>query len=133
MTNATRRILTALRERGYRITKSRRAVVRALAMSRVPCTVQELSQRVRIHEASVYRTVALLLEEEFLERIQVDRGSVHYALATKHHHHLVCTRCHRIRHVPCARVPSVPTSAAHNFAAVTHHDVTFYGICTACH
>jgi len=131
MEKATHKVLEVLRERGYRITGARKEIVHALAQSKSPLTIQALAERVKADEASVYRTIDLLEKEGLTEQIEVQNDATHYALADEHHHHIVCTNCDRIFHVACSQPPHVPR-AFQKRIYITHHEVTFYGVCTHC-
>lgn len=129
MKQVTAEITDSLRERGYRITKARVAVIDAFATQTKPHTITEYVEHVSVDEATVYRTIELLLEEGFIERI-VANGETLFALGHGHHHHLICTNCDHIEHLPC-QTPGL-TLTQHPFAQVTSHEVTFYGLCKQC-
>lgn len=130
MQSAMNNTLSILAERGYRITQSRKEVIALLAESSKPLTIQELSTAAASNEASVYRTLSLLLSEGLAESLQ-RRREVRYALASGHHHHLICTECGYTLHLQCTGAP--PRPGAHSdFARIEDHEVTFYGVCTAC-
>lgn len=124
-------LLHALSERGYRITAARRELARTLAAARSPLTIQELANRTASDEASAYRFVRTLADEDLLEEIVVRGERPRYALRTHHHHHVVCTGCGFIAHVPCGTEPTPPRTVR-GFTAITDHDVTFYGQCAKC-
>lgn len=131
MKEATKQTLDELSDRKYRITAARTEIVSALAAHTSPITIQTLVNQVCADEASVYRTIALLVEEGLAEQVEVQDAATHYALASGHHHHLVCTNCDRIFHIPCTH-PPIPERARTGGFRVTHHEVTFYGACTTC-
>lgn len=129
MEQAVKNTIATLKERGYRITHARTAVVEALATQTRPHTIAEYVAHVQVDEATVYRTFELLLTEELVERIDVE-GEARYALAHGHHHHIVCTGCGHTEHLPCS-TPK-PKLEKHSFASITDHAVTFYGLCKNC-
>ena len=89
----------ALRERGGRITRARRALLGVLERSPRPLTPAELSrelrkQGVRIDRVSVYRNVSALLELGLLHRAL--GGTAVRPCAEKKprcHHAIVCSGC----------------------------------------
>ncbi len=130
MKHATDEILAHLSSGGYRVTKARKAVIHELVKATQPITVPELVARLKgVDEASVYRTVRTLLDENLLEEILISQGSPRYALAHGHHHHAVCTSCGVLEHIACElekmRLPK-------GFSSVSSHDVTLYGLCKKC-
>lgn len=131
MTQVPTTILSTLRSRGYRITPARTTIVEMLAYTPTPLTIQEVSERVSVDEVTVYRTISLLLEESLLEEIPIVGGPTRYALAHDHHHHLVCTQCNYIEHLPCS-TKSLPVPHSKQFARINSHEVTYYGICNTC-
>lgn len=131
MVNASKEALKELSKRGYRITKARERIIAVLADEHSPLSIQALTAKVSVDEASVYRTVKLLLDEGLVEEIPVMQGRPQYALAHGHHHHVVCTECGLIEHVPCQSVPELKP-VPENFAAIKCHEVTYYGVCKNC-
>lgn len=130
MAKASTDVLQTLSTRGYRITDARKAVVDALARAKHPVTIQELAARVRADEVSVYRTIALLKDEELLEELFFGE-ELRYALFHEHHHHVVCRRCNYVVHIPCndARRRQVNHPV---FSEIDEHELTFYGTCKKC-
>jgi len=131
MSKASEAIIKKLSERGHRITEARKGVINLLAQSHVALTIQALAKRAAADEASVYRTMHLLLAEGLVEEIQVRGQRSRFALVGQHHHHAVCRGCGTVAHIPCAEAIRPPQIAG--FAELDEHEVTFYGLCNACH
>ena len=129
MQQATTETIALLKARKYRITDARVAVIEAFATQTKPHTIAEFVEHVAVDEATVYRTIELLLEEELIESISAN-GETLFALAHGHHHHLICEKCGLIEHLPC-QTPAL-TLTKHPFAHITSHEVTFYGLCQTC-
>ena len=126
------RILVELSERGFRVTAARREVVRAFAQSPIPQTIRDLAQRVSADEVSVYRTVALLVENKMVEVIEGMGETKRYSLYPgTHHHHIVCTKCGYTAHIPCDEVERARVSHP-TFSSIMRHSVTYYGQCRSC-
>lgn len=130
MSNASEAIIQKLSERGHRITKARQDIISQLATSHGALTIQALAKRASADEASVYRTVHLLLVEGLVEEIQIRGQRSRFALVGQHHHHAVCRGCGTVAHVPCAEAIKPPQIAG--FAKLDEHEVTFYGLCNVC-
>jgi len=103
----TNRALERLRLDGFRITMPRLQVLRVLGDSEVALTVQEIHARVvqqggRMDIASVYRTLATLVEKHLVHHVGVVDGFL--ACRFEDHHspdveHAVCQRCRRVTEV----------------------------------
>lgn len=135
MKDASKTILNELAHRGYRITDARKDCVETLAVQKQPIAIQALARLVASDEASVYRTVALLVAEGFLEEISLQGEVPRYALldshAHTHHHHMVCTNCSFVAHVPCGFI-TLQEKMPQEFKKIFSHEVTLYGLCRKC-
>jgi Fur family ferric uptake transcriptional regulator len=80
-----------------RYTRTRRAVVEALARARQPLTVDEIRTIADAPLSSVYRTLAILEEVGLVHRLTNDNSEyARFELAEDllgHHHHLACASC----------------------------------------
>jgi Fur family transcriptional regulator, ferric uptake regulator len=124
-------ILSALKKRGHKATNVRRMVVEAMHGADRPRNIRELAHLVAADEASVYRTVNLLLKEDLAEAIALPDESFVFALKTEHHHHLVCISCNLVTHLACSDEKTLRPRHA-PFAKILGHEVTFYGLCKQC-
>lgn len=133
MKDASKKVLDTLSSRGYRITDARKSIVEILATQEQPITTQLLASLVSSDEASVYRTVRVLMSENFLEEVSISGETARYALMDGHghHHHLVCTKCNFVSHIEC-NMHDIPKSVSKEFKNISDHTVTYYGICKAC-
>lgn len=130
MKDANTEILKQLSERGYRITEARKEVIGALARMKQPQSLPSLCAQVHVSdEASVYRTIRMLVEEGFAEEVVIQNQPPRYALSHGHHHHAVCTNCGFMEHIDCnlSRVHTPST-----FRSVDAHEMTLYGLCKKC-
>src|SRR5919204_4791144 len=91
-----------LRAASIRITAARRLVLETLAREPHDATAQEIHARLRaagnpVGLATVYRTLTLLQERGAVDTLSHRPGESCYRIcAPGHHHHLVCSRCHRV-------------------------------------
>lgn len=94
-----KQILEQLSQAGYRITRPRQAVVRALLDDGAHARPAEVHARARQHcptvgLVTVYRTLDLLLDLGFVRRIHTEDGCHGYATTSHGHlHHLICRSC----------------------------------------
>lgn len=137
---ASRQELSELLERnGVRATARRIEVLEELARERDDATAQQLWSRLRERDsgaglATVYRTLALLHERGAVDALSHRGGELCYRLCgPEHHHHLVCTTCHRVVEIEdCDLGDWVDTvAAAHGFRA-TAHSIELSGVCGDC-
>jgi Fe2+ or Zn2+ uptake regulation protein len=120
--------LQTIRAAGLRLTKARQAVVAALTEAKEPLTVAEIYERLgkRADLVSVYRTVERLEALGLLTREQQGAHAV-FALADRHHHHIVCRSCEQQACLPCDVTVPIPKG----FSAV-QHAVSLTGLCANC-
>lgn len=80
--------------------------------------------------ATVYRSIRALLEEGWLEAVDVPGRRPLYERSGKaHHHHFLCTHCERVYELEgcTTEIRKLPRG----FRA-SGHDVTIYGTCPPC-
>jgi Fur family transcriptional regulator, peroxide stress response regulator len=130
MKSATDEVITYLKERGYRITDARKRTIDVLCKQEQPIQIQKLCSLVKgIDEASVYRTISMLLAEHFLEEIVLPGEASRFAFSDGHHHHAICTSCGIMEHIECVtEALPIPQS----FKKIVSHEMTLYGLCKKC-
>lgn len=126
-------------DRGIKPTAQRLAVLGALEREPNDATAQEIHADLvrkggRVGLATVYRTLALLSEHGVVDALMHSPTETCYRLCgDEHHHHLVCSRCHRVVELPDCELDSWldRVSASHGFVATSHRlEVT--GLCSSC-
>lgn len=127
------------RRSGIRVTRQRVDVLEELAREENDATAQQLFERLRargvpIGLATVYRTLALLSERRVIDVLAHHSGELCYRLCgDHHHHHLMCSNCHRIVELQhCTLDEWVTSSAASHGFTATSHQVEIVGICGDC-
>jgi Fur family ferric uptake transcriptional regulator len=128
-----------LREAGVRPTRGRLVVLTELMRERDDATAQGLHERLRaggeaLGLATIYRTLGLLAEAGVVDALSHHPGELCYRwCGGGHHHHLVCSRCHRVVElVDCELDPWLErVSSEHGFVA-TGHRLEVYGLCADC-
>ena len=101
-----KRITDAFAGPGGRQTEPRRMIARGLVRlgrSGSAFSAEELLTRLRrsnprIGRATVYRSIERLVRRKVLDRIEFADGTHSLRLCENehHHHHLACTKCHRV-------------------------------------
>ncbi len=132
-------LVARLRERGFRLTPQRMAVLRILVASEGHPSVEMIHERVRaefpmVSLATVYKTVHLLKEiGEVLELAFGDDHRRYDGNRPRPHPHLICVKCHSIADVDFAGLAELPDEIAHNSGyQILNHRLDFFGICPAC-
>lgn len=132
-------MVETLKEREYRLTPQRLAVVRILAENDEHPTVEQIFERVKVDFpttslATVYKTLVVLKElGEVLEIGFSDGGNRYDGVNPRPHPHLICTRCGQIQDPDMDFLDGLSerVSAATGFQ-VTRHRLDFFGVCAEC-
>jgi len=129
-----------LKDHGLKLTAQRGAILARTLQIDEHFSAEELFEVLRresrgISKATVYRTLALLVEAELLDARDFDRGHMLYERATHeaHHDHLICVRCKRIFEFHCEEIEQLQEqiSQRYDFEMVSHtHHI--YGVCGRC-
>lgn len=137
---ALKRFESFLREKNLRMTEQRKAILLLAWDTHDHFSADEIYAWVRDQDASasratVYRTLALLVEGGFLSSLQDARGMTLYEhiLGHSHHDHMVCLGCGRIlefRNESIERLQE-EVAAAHRFHMV-RHELRLEGYCASC-
>jgi Fur family ferric uptake transcriptional regulator len=124
---------------GLRPTRQRLLVLDALAAEPHDATAQELHGRLResgrrIGLATVYRALADLRERKVVDELSHRAGESCYRLCSPgHHHHLVCSSCHRVEELDDCDLDAWVSRAskAHGFEPAAH-TLEVVGVCADC-
>ena len=124
---------------GVRPTRQRLLVLETLAAEPYDATAQEIHARLReqgerVGLATVYRSLAVLREKDVVDELVHNAGETCYRLCSPgHHHHLVCSRCHRVEELEDCEIDSWVARAAksHGFEPASH-TVEVVGLCADC-
>lgn len=128
----------ALRSQGLRSTWQRVLVLSELMARSGDATAQSLYEDLRpdhptLGLATVYRTLASLVEAGMLHALQHGHGTCYRWCAPGHHHHLTCSGCHRVVEVRDCDVSdwAERVADAHGFSGV-RHQLELVGTCPSC-
>ena len=135
-------ILEAFEEQGLRHTRPRRLI--ALRLAELAAGGEDFATDDLWHtlqredpslgRATVFRAVDILVERGILDRVAFADGSHRYRVCSeRHHHHLTCTRCHRIVEVDACLPGAILAAIAERAGfAVEGHTIEIFGRCAAC-
>lgn len=121
---------------GKRNTEQRKAIRAVLQATRRPLTAGEiLAQASRsapgIGIATVYRTVASLVESNWLQAVQLPGEPTRYEPADQeHHHYFHCTDCGKAFSVDGC--PGELSELTPRGFEVDRHEIVLYGSCNVC-
>jgi len=132
-----------LKDKGYRLTKQRRATVEAIIANHGKhMSAEEIYLEVKktcpeIGLATVYRTMLLFEETGMLNKHNFDDGRNRYELTNPeedhHHHHLICIKCGSVTEVEedLLDLLEEKIEKQHQFD-IMDHKVKFIGYCKKC-
>jgi Fe2+ or Zn2+ uptake regulation protein len=133
------RLLRQLSQSGYRLTRPRRAVIRALLEDDSYASPAEVRERARAHCPSlglvtVYRTLDLLAGLGFVRRIHAEDGCHGYAAAEHgHRHYLVCRSCGAtVEFEGCDLSPFLARVGRDTGYVIEDHLLELVGVCGTC-
>lgn len=134
----TTQIQDLLRERRLKVTEARVMVLSALENIAKPADVTELIASLnkggkKVDQATVYRTLDLLVKVKLVELIDFRDGKYRYELQKKHHHHLVCEECGSVDEVEgdLMKFDERKIESVKKFL-IKSHSLEFFGLCRKC-
>ena len=86
------------------------------------------------NKTTVYRQLEKMLVANKIQEFDLGEGKKRYEQKDKHHHHLICNKCHKIecfeidKHLQAQEQDILKT----NGFTVTSHMLEFFGICQKC-
>lgn len=131
--------LSSLQDRGHRITKVRKEIVKIFSQTPKPLSANEvekalLKSGLSVNKTTIYRELHFLLTNSYLTKVYLHPKEVSYESSElKHHHHLVCD--------DCGEVDSVTNCLARDLEGeiykkkgfkILRHSIEFYGRCKRC-
>ncbi|SNS28264.1 Fur family transcriptional regulator, ferric uptake regulator [Humidesulfovibrio mexicanus] len=132
--------LEYLRRKGLNMTPQRAVIVETFLATEGHFSCDELSARVRradpaIGQATVYRTLKLLVDSGLASHLAAGDGPVLYehSYGHEHHDHLVCLDCGAKVEIvdPVIETRQEHLAAEHGFV-LTRHSMILYGLCPRC-
>lgn len=132
-------ITAKLRQRGYRMTPQRLALLRLIAASEGHPNADTLYTKVKVDYptmslATVYKTIELL--KELNEVIEINLHDVSHYDGNKPfpHPHIICTNCRKIIDGDMQKSMSkVIHEVEQNFGyKIQRHELNLYGLCSDC-
>jgi Fur family peroxide stress response transcriptional regulator len=132
-------MVQTLREKEYRITPQRLAILKILAESTDHPDVEHIFERVKhtfptTSMATVYKTIVVLKELGEVLEIGFSDGSNRYDANTPYPHpHLICTECKKILDPDLDTLKGVTEELSKDTGfRIVSHRLDFFGICPEC-
>lgn len=132
-------MLLKLKDHDFRITPQRLAVLKVLAASDGHPSVERIYDTVRAQFpttsiATIYKTVALLKQENEVIEISFPDGSNRYDGNRPYPHpHLICTRCKKIIDPDLSSLEDLAREVTKETGfQISTHRLDFFGLCREC-
>lgn len=132
-------LIARLKEKGFRLTPQRKAVLKVLADNIHHPSVEQIYTQVKkdfpmTSLATVYKTVTVLKElGEVLELGFADGSNRYDGRKPNPHPHLICIQCHKILDPDVDGWKDLPHALSESTGfRILSHRLDFYGICPQC-
>lgn len=132
-------MLSKLKDKHFRLTPQRLAIVRILATSQEHLSIEEIYKRVKVNFpvtslATIYKSINVLKNVgELMELGFLDDCNRYDGIRPFPHPHLICTQCRKILDpdIPTLSELSKELEEKTGFQIVNHR-LDFFGICPEC-
>ena len=126
--------VAALRERGLRLSTSRRLVLQALFAAERPVSAEQLARGLEVELNSVYRNLETLERHGLVRHVHLGHGAGLYALVGRgEREYLYCERCGTVRAVEPGELDRVRAPIRRTFGfEVRFTHFALVGTCAAC-
>ena len=132
--------IDSLRNQGYRVTKTRKAIFEIFTTTKKPLSAEGLlallvKKDLSPNKSTIYRELDFLEKEGSIKTLQLHSDRKMYEITTLgHHHHLVCLSCEAIEDLPMENhLENYEEKILEkNSFKVTRHSLEFFGICKSC-
>lgn len=130
-------IARRIREAGLKATPQRLAIYRELLVTDEHPTIETIHQRVLAHQpalpiGTVYKTIESLELAGLVSEVSLPGNAKRYDANIERHHHLVCTRCHRVTDFIDPALDDIRPAARLRGFRATEVKIQIIGICSIC-
>lgn len=123
-------IIKNLQTNKIKVTQPRQRIANFLADKDGIFCAGEINKKIKtIDKVSIYRTLDLFQKEKIITPVINLEGEQFYEKNndTDHHHHIICTACHKTECIDCTE-PKIKTTKFKNL----NHSLIFTGLCQTC-
>ena len=127
-----------LKEKGYKITPTRMAVLEIFLKNHKPISALYIYKKLngKINEATVYRILSSFEESSILRKVDLRKDSLFFELNDDHHHHIVCTQCGEIEdfkeNKEIEKLLEKVVGESKKFKNIKEHSLELFGLCKIC-
>lgn len=129
-----------LKNAGFRATQPRVLLLDLLKKSHTPLSIHDIIAKLHtnyVDQVTVYRMIEAFSRTGIVREVNFHGQHARYELSdTEHdHHHIVCTKCHKIEDFVGCDVDHIEKNAlhrSHSFSQITGHSFDLYGLCNTC-
>lgn len=132
-------LIRQVRERGYRLTPQRQAIIKILLESPIHPTAEQVYAQVKpifpmTSLATVYKTISMLKEMGELVEINLGESGARYdGRNPTPHAHLICIQCNQINDADLIDLNRLSDNLSANSGyQIINQRLDFFGICPAC-
>jgi Fur family peroxide stress response transcriptional regulator len=137
--NRLSKMIYRMKDRGFRLTPQRMAVVKILASDEEHLSAEKIYERVKADFpftslATIYKTLTLLKGlGEVMELGFVDDSNRYDGARPYPHPHLICTKCRTILDPDLPALSELPKKLAKKTGYhILDHRLDFFGVCPQC-
>ena len=131
---------TVLRKEGLKITPQRVAILKEIIKDKGHRESEEIyfaikSSKTHVSRATVYRTLDILVQNNFVRKLNIGDGRERYEskINSLHHDHLICEICHNIIEFVDQDIEMLQDKIAKKYQfSLTRHVHQLFGICKEC-
>jgi Fe2+ or Zn2+ uptake regulation protein len=138
MTCSPAHLAQQIREKGFRLTPQRIAILNALHTTEGHLSATDIYAKVHgtvpgLTEPTVYRTLDFLTLNKLVRVTHTSGGKMEYELARHQHHHLVCSHCGQEQEVSQSQLQTIYDQLEQITGyRLTESHLTFTGLCNQC-
>ena len=131
---------TVLRKEGLKITPQRISVLKEIIKNKGHRESEEIylaikNSKTHVSRATVYRTLDILVQNNFVRKLNLGDGRARYEskINSLHHDHLICEICHKIIEFVDQDIEMLQEKIANKYQfSLQRHIHHLFGICKEC-
>ena len=127
---------------GFRVTPARKAIADIFFHASKPLPVSEITIALNAkgftpNKTTIYREIVFMLEQGFVNEVNIAGRKKFYEIKKHHHHHLICRECKVTREVRFDEMELLMDKVQSDLRSNTsfydiRHSLEFYGVCPNC-
>lgn len=127
-----------LKTKGFKTTPIRLAILEVFSHDCEPVNAESIFKKLKkqkVNIVTIYRTLLSFENAGILKRIDLQKDSIYYELATHHHHHIICTDCGLVEGFEGCDLDSLTDKVlktSNKFNTITKHSLELFGVCKKC-